>query len=41
MSVKPMLAHNELESTDDVVLGLDGMTLHESTGAAIDDGSVD
>lgn len=41
MSVKPMLAHNELESTEDVVLGLEGITLHESTGAGTDEGSVD
>jgi len=31
-----MLAHNEVESIDDVVLGLDGITLQESTGAGID-----
>ena len=35
-----MLAHNELESAEDVVLGLDGMTLHESTGAGVDEGRV-
>lgn len=31
-----MLAHSEFESTDDVVLGLDGITLQESTGAGTD-----
>lgn len=36
-----MLAHNELESAEDVVLGLDGMTLHESTCAGVDEGRVD
>jgi len=41
ISFSPMLAHNELESADDVVLGLDGMTLHESTGAATLEGRVD
>jgi hypothetical protein len=33
-----MLAHKELESAEDVVLGLDGITLHESTGAGVDEG---
>src|SRR6266496_2867238 len=35
-----MLAHNEFESVEDVVLGLDGMTLHESTGAGVEEGTV-
>ena len=36
ISCSPMLAHSEFESTDDVVLGLDGITLQESTGAGTD-----
>lgn len=37
ISFNPMLAQSEVESTDDVVLGLEGRTLHESTGAGVDD----
>lgn len=40
ISFKLMLTHKEFESVDEVVLGLDGRTLHVSTGAVVDDGSV-
>lgn len=36
ISFRPILAHNDCESTEDVVLGLDGMTLHASPGAEIE-----
>ena len=35
-----MLTHSVWESEDEVVVGLDGMTLHDSTGAGADAGMV-